>query len=737
MSKSGARRSLSVQILGALVIVSTAALLSLLLVGQNAISMADRNAMARQERLAVRALSAEIARLPEQQRSAATWDEAIYRTRSLDYDWIDANLGSWMQSYFGHNESYILDGSNKAVFASVGGDRLPPSVFEGRAAAIAPLVEEFRAFVGTLDEASEGTDLEQGEVSVVEPVKFADKAALVSIVPIISDTGNVPQPPGTEALHVAVRYIGPEFARQIGEPIELKNVSFAAEIAADQTGIPLADSEGNVISWLLWEPDRPGMALLMRLLPVLAVCGLVSSVLIWWVASRLIRVSQQLHVSEAQARFLAHHDVLTGLPNRALFQESLTQALHAADRTGEPLAVVAIDLDNFKHVNDTLGHPAGDELIRQVGSRLSAVIRAGDTVARFGGDEFLVLLPNMGDDNALHRVCAKIIDELSHPFVLLGAFKSIGASAGAVRAVSADQDQSDILRRADTALYNAKLTGKNRYCLFEDDLTRTAENRNQLENDLRAALSAEGELRVVYQPVHDADGKITGAEALCRWDHPSLGALSPEIFIRVAEERGLIHDLGRWMLEKSCSFAARSQLERISVNVSPLQLRNDDFVPMVLEILESTGLAPGRLELELTEKVVLERSKQIHRTLVRLRTTGIRIALDDFATGNSSLQYLRDHHVDCVKIDRTFVARLGEDQECNDLVEAIIRMAHAMRISVTVEGVETEKQRRILKGMGCKAFQGYALNAPMEHAQLVDLLSDGDGDGQRIQVTAG
>lgn len=723
--------SLSAQILGSLVILSLLASFSLIIVGRNALSTADGAAVARQKRLAQHALSTEIAALPEQQKSATSWDEAIVRTRRLDYEWIDSNLGSWMYSYFGHDESYILDSANAPLFASVQGRRVVSSTFEGRAPLIAPLVEDLRTRIASLSADTENKHIELAWLSLVEPVVFLDGPALVSVVPIVSDTGETIQAPGTEALHVAIRYVDAAFARQIGNPIELQQVTFASMSSDNEASIPLSDTKGNIVAWLRWEPDRLAMAVVMKLLPLLIICGLISVALIWWVTNRLLRISKQLHVSEAQARFLAHHDVLTGLPNRALFQEKVIQALRVADRTGKPLAIVALDLDDFKRINDTLGHPAGDELIRQVANRLASMLRAGDTVARFGGDEFMVLLQDMGDDESLHRVCSKIVEELSQPYALLGSFSSIGVSVGAVRAVSIDQDQADLFRRADIALYNAKSTGKNRYCLFEDDLTGAADSRNKLENDLRKALHSDLGLRVVYQPVYDAARHIISAEALCRWNHPTLGPLSPEIFIRIAEERGLIYDLGKWVLERACSFAARVQLTHIAVNVSPLQLRNKNFVTMVLEVLKTSGLSPERLKLELTEKAVLDRSQQIHQALVQLRAEGIRIALDDFATGNSSLQHLRDHKVDCVKIDRTFIARVGEDPECDELVQAIIGMAHAMKISVTVEGVETEQQKLLLEAMGCRSFQGYAFNAPMEQDQLIKLLQQDEWTNYR------
>lgn len=723
MAESDVRHSLSTQILGSLMALVLLALACLVLLGHDAIRLADTEAVARQERLAARALQAERARLPEQQRSATVWDDAVLRLRAGDGDWLDANLGAWMHDYFGHDAAFILDPADRPVFASVAGQRRPAADFDRHAAAIGPLVTRLRAELAALDAPGGEPDAAPAALAVVEPLRLGEGSALVSVVPILPDTDAVTQPPGTAHLHVALRELGPGLARRIGDPIELTGARFTDAPPAG-TGLPLRDAAGATVAWLTWQADRPGMALLKRLLPVILIYGLAGAALLWWMVRRLLRVSTQLHVSEAQARFLAHHDALTGLPNRALFQDRLRDALQQAGRSGRPLALVSIDLDDFKQVNDTLGHPAGDELIRQVASRLSAMLRAGDTVARFGGDEFMLLLPDMGEDAALRDFCGGIIDALSQPYSLLGSSSSISASAGAVRAVSADQDQSDLLRRADIALYNAKAAGRGRLCLFEEDETGAAESRNRLEGDLRAALSGEMGLTVVYQPVHDIEGGVIGAEALCRWTHPSLGALSPEIFIRVAEERGLIDALGAWVLDRACDFAARSRLPRIAVNVSPLQLRNPGFVPMVLATLDRTGLPPERLELELTERAVLDRTRQIHGTLARLRAAGIRIALDDFATGNSSLQYLRDHHVDCVKIDRTFIARLGEDAECDDLVRAIIAMARAMKLSVTVEGVETENQRQILEAMGCRSFQGYLMHAPLAGEQLAALLGD-------------
>ncbi|QDA36188.1 EAL domain-containing protein (plasmid) [Paracoccus liaowanqingii] len=456
------------------------------------------------------------------------------------------------------------------------------------------------------------------------------------------------------------------------------------------------------------------MILLNKMLPVLLASGLAVALLLWWITRRLLRVSGQLQVSEAQARFLANHDALTGLPNRTLFQDRLAQALHGAARSGQTVALLAIDLDRFKSINDSLGHPAGDELIRQVGSRLTDLLRTGDTVARFGGDEFMILLPNMTDDHALRHICTKIVEDLSRPYELLGRSGCIGASVGAVRAGPEDNDRDALMQRADIALYRAKAEGKGCYNLFENDLINPAQQQKSIESDLRTALRLNTGLKLVYQPFYDEKGDVIGAEALCRWDHPIHGALSPEIFIKIAEDHGLIDKLGQWVLDEACHFAARANLVKVAVNVSPLQLKDPDFFAKVHRALESSGLAPTSLELELTEKIVLEQSSAIKNTLVRLRSIGIRIALDDFATGNSSLQYLRDHRVDCVKIDRTFVARLGQDHENDHLVRAIFGMARAMGISVTVEGVETEMQRNLLASMGCKTFQGFLLSGPME-----------------------
>jgi diguanylate cyclase (GGDEF)-like protein len=719
------RQSLSAQIFGSLLIVPIVVLLSLILFGHNAIRTADTTALAKQERFAKRNLAAEVAHLSEQQQSATIWDDAVLNVKTRDFDWIDGNLGAWMQDYFGHNESYVLDQLNRPVFASIAGKRLSPDAYDNRADVIAPLVMQLRSAMAELSEGLENPYEELAEVTVGAPLRFDTGVAIVSVVPIISDTGKVVQTAGTEALHVAVRYADPDLAREIGQPIELQEVAFRqAPPARGLASIPLTNPSGEAIAWLVWQPDRPGMQLLMRMLPALLASGLAIALLVWLIIRRLVRVSGQLQVSEAQARFLANHDALTGLPNRALYHDRLVQALHASGRSRHSVALLAVDLDGFKLINDSLGHPAGDELIRQVGCRLTELLRAEDTVARFGGDEFMILLCNMKDDSTLRQVCSKIVSELSRPYALLGSSGRITASIGAVMARLGRDDPDELVQRADMALYRAKAEGKGRYSVFEEDLTKPAQYRSEIENALRAALKSGTGLKLVYQPFFDEDRQVTGAEALCRWDHPVHGALSPEIFVRIAEERGLIDELGRWVLEKACHFAVRTNLTKLAVNVSPLQLRNPDFVPMVLRTLESSGLAPTRLELEMTEKAVLEQSRAIADTLHRLRSIGIAIALDDFATGNSSLQYLRDHRVDCLKIDRTFVARLGKDEESDRLVQAIFGLAKATGISVTVEGVETETQHSLLASMGCKTFQGFLLSSPLEPEQFGELLRD-------------
>jgi len=426
-----------------------------------------------------------------------------------------------------------------------------------------------------------------------------------------------------------------------------------------------------------------------------------------------------------QMEFLAHHDALTGLPNRFLFEQRLDQAWAAA-HDGGLAALLYLDLDRFKTVNDTLGHPAGDELIRQVAARLRNLVQAEDTVARLGGDEFAVVIPNAEGRDEPEGLSRRILDEMNRPFELFDDTVFLSASIGIAHAADASLDSKQMWQQADLALYRAKARGRGCYEVFAAGMAAAALETRRIEQDLREALALGTGLHAVFQPVFDGQGcRVVGAEALVRWQHPERGMLSPQSFVAVAEERGLIDALGELMLREACTAARRADLPWIAVNVSPLQFRREHFDLLVLRILRESGLPPGRLQLEITEGVLLDNSDRMRAAMARLRAAGVTMALDDFGTGYSSMNYLRRYNVDKLKIDRSFVAQLGASDDARAIVRAIVTLAGAMHLRVTAEGVETAEQRDVLIELGCDELQGFFLGRPMSAEALIRLRKDG------------
>jgi diguanylate cyclase (GGDEF)-like protein len=386
------------------------------------------------------------------------------------------------------------------------------------------------------------------------------------------------------------------------------------------------------------------------------------------------------------------------------------------------VALLYLDLDRFKHVNDTLGHPAGDELVRQTAARLQHTVRDVDTVARLGGDEFAVILLDVRDIRSAEDISDRVLQKLQEPFKLIDDQVFVGASIGIALSTGPDADADDLLRKADIALYEAKRNGRGRYQVFAGDMDDLLLRKRKVESELRNALNGGTGIKLAYQPVFASNGKtIVGAEALIRWAHDVHGALPAAQFIAIAEERGMIGQLGKWVLLEACRFAVRTELPWLAVNVSPLQLRDAGFAEEVASILAETGLAPERLQLEITENVLLENSDATRTTLANLRRSGVGIVLDDFGTGYSSLSYLRRHAIDKLKIDRSFVRLLDGDGNSGAIVKALIDLAGALKVEVTAEGVETEAQKTLLVAMGCQQLQGYLLSSPLEPAQLLAL----------------
>ncbi len=434
---------------------------------------------------------------------------------------------------------------------------------------------------------------------------------------------------------------------------------------------------------------------------------------------------------EEHLAYQAFHDSLTCLPNRALFMERLVHALARSVRQGTTVAVLFLDMDNFKVVNDSLGHEAGDRLLISVGQRLSACVRPGDTVARLGGDEFTILLEDLPGEEQIHDLADRVCEAIHTPVLLSDREIVMSGSLGIASANAGNSTAAQLLREADTAMYQAKTSGKARSVVFSSQMNRQAMDRLEMEIDLRHALENGEELRVFYQPIIALDSSsLSEVEALVRWEHPERGLLPPGTFIPLAEETGLIIPLGRWVLGEACRQMRAWQQQypnepplTVSVNVSAHQLHQTDMVQQVVCVLKESELLPQYLKLEITESVMMQDAENIIPRLHELRNLGVRLAMDDFGTGYSSMAYLSSLPIDTLKIDRSFISKMSRSDEDAAIVRAIVTLAKTLDLRITSEGIETSDQLAELSALGCDFGQGYFIDRPMPAENLGLLLA--------------
>jgi diguanylate cyclase len=532
---------------------------------------------------------------------------------------------------------------------------------------------------------------------------------------------------GRQTLVVAgyQRLEGPEL-RRLADLHAIDRLRVATEEPRDGSiGLAVLDGAGNPAAYLAWTPERPGDLMRERLVPLTLFGSLVAIALFLFVIGYIRWIARDLASSQEHAQNLLGRDPLSGLPNRLLFGERLDQELSRIERSGGGLAVMFLDLDRFKDVNDTYGHQAGDELIKLVARRLEELLRGTDTLARFGGDEFAIIQTGLRAPLDADALARRILDELTHPFEINATPISIGVSIGIALAPDNGTAREDLMRLADTALYQAKSEGRNRFRFFARQMDETIRMRKTVEEDLRQAIDQDG-LCLHYQPIFSADGQtIVGLEALVRWPHAKQGLISPARFISIAEERGLVIPLGEWVLRRACRDGQRWPGLRIAVNVSPIQFRHRDFVASVMQVLKETGFEANRLEIELTEGVVVEDADAAEAAMMNLRDLGVNLALDDFGTGYSSLIYLRRFAFDKIKIDRSFLESMEATGESAILVHSIVHLGRALGLTVTAEGVETKEQHRFLQALGCHQLQGFLFSKPVPPEEIDRMLGIG------------
>lgn len=693
-------------------------------------NMADVSARQREQELLQNGFSSLLDEHARRPSAVVLWDEAVRNLDvAFDREWTDSNIGEYLSGVQNYHLVAVLDRTDAPIYAKLGTDSEADGKLGPVLSAAAPLVQKVRAaeslrgpiadhlkeMDGKPPKIIYSTSIEKTELGL-----FALTATLVQ-----PDFGLTLPETSRSAVLISGESIDQEFLSELAERYLLQDATLSALDAALIPGyaaLKLRDSSWQEAVIIQWRPQRPGAEMLRLAMPlvVIALASLVTLAMRHQERGR--QATERLIASEARVMHLAYHDAPTGLPNRLLLVDRIQDAMETVRSGQRPFAVHCIDLDRFNEINDSLGQQAGDELVCEMSRLFADICGPGDVVARLGKDEFAILQRDATRESAV-ELSMRLIQRASEPVEISAGRVFSGCSVGAALIDQSGIDALECLRRADLALNRAKAAGRGQYAMFEPGMDGNLRIRLDIRDDLREAL-ANGSLSVAYQPQVHQGGKIYGLEALARWNHPVRGDVPPSLFVPIAEEAGLIDALGMFVLRRAFEDSKQLGNLRIAVNVSAAQFQLSDFVRDLADLVGSTGVDVTRIELEITEGLLLGDDSSTLHTLAQLRALGFRIALDDFGTGYSSLSYLQRYPIDKIKIDRSFVSNLGADPSADAVVNAIVRLARALRLDVIAEGVETELQRVRLAAAGCDDIQGYLFGKPMSLQAIRKLLGD-------------
>lgn len=678
------------------------------------------------------ALTQSVVRILDELKSSAWWDDAVEKiSNNFDGAFVDANFGFFFTETFSHDEIYILDGQNKPIYGFADGSRLDVAAFQKEKAAFAGVITEARGTperlgVRRADRFTEKQTAYNFLKGALGPAKWGAKITLVdgkpAIVAAITIVPNVDLNvlKSTPYLLLSVVRIDDAFLAEVGKSLLIPNLRLSQDGSAAENSVAEAFStdDGQDAGTLVWKTSQPGQPLLTLILP-LVLLGVVG---MWLLSAKMLRrlslASLRLAASEASARYDATHDALSGLPNRSLFFLRLTQALNerAEARDGSSLVVGYLDVDRFKDINDTSGHAVGDKLIVAVGARLSQHLGSECFIARFGGDEFALFRHLRAGE--LHDLGPLVMQAFREPLPTDGTTLKVTVSLGLARSPEHGTDAQELMRHADIALYVAKRNGRDQAVCFDADMAQHLTQKREIEVGLRKAL-ANGGLSLHFQPIVSARSrKIEGVEALLRWTHPTKGPIPPSVFVPVAEESGLMVDLGDWVLREAIACAPRLEGLGVAINLSPAQFRQGNLPALLRNLLHESGVDAARLTFEITEGLLLDRSQDTFATLDAIHALGCRIALDDFGIGFSSLKYLVDFRFDKLKIDRSFVSGLSDAPANQAIVRSVIQLGRALKMEVVAEGVETRFEAALMQAFGCDHMQGYLFSKPVPLDEL-------------------
>jgi diguanylate cyclase (GGDEF)-like protein len=711
--------------IAALAAASLAVVLSSLFIGAREV---DSIALARQRETIDHALAQHGHSLARELRVQTVWTESYLKTRARDADWMRSFYGIYLNQLLGYDRIYVLAGDDTPVFGYVAADQSAADF-----AAIGSDLTDLLAAVRhphkmpAYDVVTTDVPLLSGRMehhtSVADVRAIGGRPATVVVSTIMPDRGFGGSVTDAPMLLVAVEEIDKAFTRELGDDFGFRDMHWETHgVSSNESGNVVKSINGAAVGTLAWQRERPGMEFIRRVTPGLTLSllliGLLTYLLILWGK----RQAKHLLESEEHATLAARTDALTGLPNRVALREAFTRQLEAAQQREEKLGALSIDIDQFKSINDAFGAGIGDAVLVSAARRLRAILPRDGFLARPDGDTFVILVSHL-DEARLAELAADAIAALAEPFELGGTRVFVTASVGYAISPRDGDSGDELLRRAELAVDKAKDSTQDAAVAFAPEMDAEITYRHMLETALRHAV-AEGAISVVYQPLMDASGTcMLGVEALARWTDPTFGAVSPEIFIPLAEETGLIQTIGQLVLRRAVEDGKAWPQISVAVNVSASQIHHGDVVGVVRGVLEDSGFPAERLEIEITESVLLADEKRANEQMRGLQALGVRVALDDFGTGYSGLQYLRRFGFDKLKIDRSFIDGAGAPQDSSVILASIIKLGQDLDLTITAEGVETREQQRWLQAAGCHQLQGFLFSRPLPPDQITAFIS--------------